>query len=165
MIHKKICLLGASGVGKTSLIKHYVDGIFSDKYLTSIGVKIDKKIVKLAKEEVQLMIWDIEGIDRYCGFQAKYMRGASGLIIVVDHTRSQSLVEGLEIFKLAQDISPIPSILAINKSDLACSWHWNEKELAELASPFTHTLHTSAKTGNNVEAMFQSIVDNLISEL
>ncbi|MGJ8679827.1 Rab family GTPase, partial [Paraglaciecola sp.] len=63
MIQKKICILGASGVGKTSLIKQYVEGIFSEKYLTSIGVKIDKKIVELDSSSVQLMIWDIEGID------------------------------------------------------------------------------------------------------
>ena len=89
MIQKKICMLGASGVGKTSLVKQYVEGIFSEKYLTSIGVKIDKKQIETAKHTVQLMIWDIEGIDRYCGFQAKYLRGASAFIIVTDHTRSQ----------------------------------------------------------------------------
>ena len=84
MIQKKICMLGASGVGKTSLVKQYVEGIFSEKYLTSIGVKIDKKQIETAKHIVQLMIWDIEGIDRYCGFQAKYLRGASAFIIVTD---------------------------------------------------------------------------------
>ena len=82
MIQKKICVLGASGVGKTSLIKQYVEGIFSEKYLTSIGVKIDKKQVQCESHTVQFMLWDIEGIDRYCGFQPKYLRGASAIIIV-----------------------------------------------------------------------------------
>lgn len=164
MIQKKICLLGASGVGKTSLIKQFVEGIFSDKYLTSIGVKIDKKRVECQSDSVQLMLWDIEGIDRYCGFQPKYIRGAAAIIIVVDHTRSQSLIEGIEIFKLARDVSDVPAILAINKADLDSSWHWGEDELAELYHPFSHTFHTSAKSGANVELLFSTLAQKLLSE-
>ncbi|WP_166425418.1 Rab family GTPase [Paraglaciecola sp. 20A4] len=164
MIQKKICLLGASGVGKTSLIKQYVEGIFSEKYLTSIGVKIDKKLVVCEDDSVQLMLWDIEGIDRYCGFQPKYIRGASALIIVVDHTRSQSLVEGIEIFRLARDVSDIPAILVINKSDLNTAWHWSDEELLDLSRPFSHTFRTSAKTGENVEQLFSVLAQHLLSE-
>ncbi len=154
MIQKKICILGASGVGKTSLIKQYVEGIFSEKYLTSIGVKIDKKIIGSTAQPVQLMIWDIEGIDRYCGFQPKYVRGASGVIIVTDTTRSQSLVEGIEIFKLVKEVADIPCILALNKADLETSWHWSEKELSELKQDFVTCFDTSAKSGQGVEQMF-----------
>ncbi|QHJ12052.1 GTPase Era [Paraglaciecola mesophila] len=164
MIQKKICLLGASGVGKTSLIKQFVEGIFSEKYLTSIGVKIDKKQVECEAGSVQFMLWDIEGIDRYCGFQPKYLRGAGAIIIVVDQTRSQSLIEGIEIFKLARDMSDIPAILAINKSDLDSTWHWNEDELNELSTPFSHTFLTSAKTGANVELLFSTLAQHLLSE-
>jgi small GTP-binding protein len=164
MIQKKICLLGASGVGKTSLIKQYVEGIFSEKYLTSIGVKIDKKLVVCEDDSVQLMLWDIEGIDRYCGFQPKYIRGASALIIVVDHTRSQSLVEGIEIFRLARDVSDIPAILVINKSDLSTAWHWSDDELVDFSRPFSHTFRTSAKTGENVDQLFSVLAQHLLSE-
>lgn len=164
MIQKKVCLLGASGVGKTSLIKQFVEGIFSEKYLTSIGVKIDKKQVNCANNTVQLMLWDIEGVDRYCGFQSKYMRGTAAFIIVVDHTRSQSLIEGIEIFKLARDVTDAPAILAINKSDLASTWHWEESELAQMASPFLDTVLTSAKNGHNVEHLFTTLAQHLLNE-
>ncbi|MCF2949025.1 GTP-binding protein [Paraglaciecola aquimarina] len=157
MIQKKICILGASGVGKTSLIKQYVEGIFSEKYLTSIGVKIDKKIVDLSSEKVQLMIWDIEGIDRYCGFQAKYLRGASAFIIVTDRTRSQSLIEGNEIFNMAKEVADIPGILALNKKDLPTTWHWSDSELADIKHPFAKSFDTSAKSGEGVEEMFSYI--------
>ena len=163
MIQKKICLLGATGVGKTSLVKQYVEGIFSEKYLTSIGVKIDKKQIETAKQTVQFMIWDIEGIDRYCGFQAKYLRGASAFIIVTDHTRSQSLVEGLEILNMVKEVADIPGVLAINKSDLPASWHWNVGELEDIKQNFTHFFNTSAKTGDGVEAMF-SYLANILTE-
>jgi small GTP-binding protein len=163
MIQKKICLLGATGVGKTSLVKQYVEGIFSEKYLTSIGVKIDKKQVETAKQTVQLMIWDIEGIDRYCGFQAKYLRGASAFIIVTDHTRSQSLVEGLDILKMVKEVADIPGVLAINKSDLPESWHWSVSEVDEIKQNFNALFNTSAKTGNGVEAMFSHLA-NILTE-
>ncbi|MFA3792744.1 Rab family GTPase [Aliiglaciecola sp. SL4] len=157
MFQKKICLLGPSGVGKTSLVKQYVEGIFSEKYLTTIGVKIDKKLVDLAVDQVQLMIWDIEGIDRYCGFQPKYLRGASAYAIVTDHTRSQSLVEAMEIHRMVREVSDIPAILIINKSDLDVAWHWTESELNGYSKEFIRNFSTSAKTGDQVEEMFKFI--------
>ncbi|MEP0354227.1 Rab family GTPase [Paraglaciecola sp.] len=163
MMQKKICLLGSSGVGKTSLIKQYVEGIFSEKYLTSIGVKIDKKQVETESGQVKLMIWDIEGIDRYCGFQPKYLRGAAAYIIVSDQTRSQSLLEGVEIQKMIKEVTDIPGILAINKSDLPEVWHWSDKEVEEIQSGYEKTFHTSAKTGQNVETMFNHLAQ-LIAE-
>ena len=45
MTQKKVCMVGTSGVGKTSLVAKFVRSIFSDKYLTTVGVKIDKKTV------------------------------------------------------------------------------------------------------------------------
>lgn len=161
MIQKKICILGASGVGKTSLIKQYVEGIFSEKYLTSIGVKIDKKIVETSTESVQLMIWDIEGIDRYCGFQPKYLRGASAFIIVADHTRSQSLIEGNEILRMAKEVSDIPGVLALNKNDLPSTWHWSQSELNEIKHSFSESFNTSAKSGEGVEDMFSYLAKML----
>ena len=157
MIQKKICLLGATGVGKTSLVKKYVEGIFSEKYLTSIGVKIDKKEIELATNKIQFMLWDIEGIDRYCGFQPKYLRGASAFILVTDQTRSQSLIEGYEIQQMVKEVADIPGILAINKSDLEASWHWSDNEIEQIKSSFALSFNTSAKTGEGVETMFTEL--------
>jgi len=157
MIQKKICLLGASGVGKTSLVKQFVDGIFSEKYLTTIGVKVDKKIVDLVEKHVQLMIWDLEGIDRYCGFQTKYLRGAAAYAIITDQTRSQSLVEGMEIQNMAREVTDAPAILVINKADLDATWHWSEKEVNGYRQQFDGCFTTSAKTGAEVEDMFKCI--------
>ncbi|WP_340679397.1 Rab family GTPase [Paraglaciecola sp.] len=162
MIQKKICLLGATGVGKTSLVKKYVEGIFSEKYLTSIGVKVDKKELELASTKVQFMLWDIEGIDRYCGFQPKYLRGASAFILVVDRTRSQSLIEGYEIQQMVKDVVDVPGILAINKSDLPDSWHWSDSEISTIQSNFAMSFNTSAKTGEGVESMFTELAKLLV---
>ncbi|MEC7134989.1 MAG: Rab family GTPase [Pseudomonadota bacterium] len=158
MIQKKVCILGPTGVGKTSLIKQFVEGIFSEKYKTTIGVKIDKKQVNKDGRGVQLLLWDLEGIDRYCGFNPRYLRGASAYIIVVDQTRSQSLLEGMEILELAREHYPdIPAFFVVNKTDLPTSWHWSEEKLNSYAQKFTSLTKTSAKTGENVENLFSTI--------
>ena len=158
MIQKKVCILGPTGVGKTSLVKQFVEGIFSEKYKTTIGVKIDKKQVNKDGRGVQLLLWDLEGIDRYCGFNPRYLRGASAYIIVVDQTRSQSLLEGMEILELAREHYPdIPAFFVVNKTDLPTSWQWSEEELNSYAQKFTSLTKTSAKTGENVENLFSTI--------
>lgn len=162
MKQKKICLLGASSVGKTSLVKQFVEGIFDEKYLTTIGVKIDKKILKIDDESIQFMLWDLEGNDRYNVFQEKYLRGASAYIIVVDQTRSASLIEGVDIHTLARQVCNCPAFLAINKCDLDANWHWGEKELADYKEIFDQCFNTSAKTGEQVEEMFESLASLLL---
>ncbi|MBA6390981.1 GTP-binding protein [Colwellia sp. BRX10-3] len=162
MIQKKICLLGASSVGKTSLVKQFVEGIFSEKYLTTIGVKIDKKTIFLENEEIQLMLWDMEGNDTYNVFQERYLRGAAGYIIVVDQTRATSLHEGLDIHTLVRQVTDCPAILAINKSDLPATWNMDDSENKSYQNLFDLQFSTSAKTGSNVEEMFSALAKLLL---
>jgi len=65
VIQKKICMLGSFSVGKTSLVSRFVSTVFSDKYLTTVGVKIDKKALTVGGEDVTLMLWDIYGEDDF----------------------------------------------------------------------------------------------------
>lgn len=162
MIQKKICLLGASSVGKTSLVKQFVEGIFNDKYLTTIGVKVDKKNITIANEHIKLMLWDIEGNDRYHAFQERYLRGAAAYIIVVDQTRMSSLLEGIDILSLARKVTKCPAILAINKHDLAAVWRWDDNKIYH--NLFDLQFNTSAKTGEQVEEMFLNMARLLRSE-
>jgi len=156
MLQKKICILGPTGAGKTSLIKQYVDGIFSEKYLTSIGVKVDKKVVHI-QPPVNLMIWDLEGIDKFCGFNPRYLRGASGIIIVAEQTRLSSLAEAMEILALAKAERDVPAILVINKVDLPLAMNWDDKILKNHAESFNDLFFTSAKTGESVDELFAQI--------
>lgn len=162
MIQKKICLLGASSVGKTSLVKQFVQGIFDEKYLTSIGVKINKKVVTIESDTVQLMLWDIEGSDRYNVFQERYLRGASGYIVVVDQTRASSLLEGIEIHTLARQVTNCPAVLVLNKSDLPATWSLDDYENEVYQSLFDRQFKTSAKTGDNVEKMFAALTELIL---
>ena len=120
MIQKKICLLGGFGVGKTSLVSRYVHSIFSDKYLTTVGVKIDKKSVTLDGTDVDLVIWDLYGQDDYQKVRMSYLRGAAGYLLVADGTRRSTLDTALALHDSAQATVPNASFtLVINKADLA----------------------------------------------
>lgn len=164
MIQKKICLLGGSSVGKTSLVRQFVQGIFDDKYLTTIGVKVDKKIVAIDDKEIQFLLWDIEGVDQYAHFQQRYLRGASAVIIVVDQTRPQSLLDAFEIFNQVKQLSNNPAILAINKSDLAAEIDINQAQFQQFQAQFDLAFQTSAKTGAQVESLFSGLAALLITE-
>ena len=89
IIQKKICLLGEFAVGKTSLIRRYVEDKFSDKYLSSIGVKVSRKNVELGDDTVKLLIWDLAGGEDYT--QSSYLMGAAGALLVCDVTRADTL--------------------------------------------------------------------------
>jgi small GTP-binding protein len=164
LIQKKICLLGASSVGKTSLVKQFVEGIFSEKYLTTIGVKIDKKTITFENEQVQFMLWDMEGNDTYNVFQERYLRGAAGYIIVVDQTRTTSFHEGLDIHTLARQVTDCPAILTINKNDLPATWNIEAEENKVYKDLFEMQFSTSAKTGENVEDMFLALAKLLLKD-
>ncbi len=163
MIQKKICFIGPSAVGKTSLIRRFVDGIFSDKYLTTIGVKIDKKIVPTAGGEVQLLIWDLEGTDQFCGFQSRYLKGASAYVLVVDQSRPSSFSDALDIFKLATAATSAPAFLVLNKADLPSQILDSQLDMLE-QMPFSWQCKTSAKSGDNVQNLFVTIAKTLTEQ-
>ena len=82
MTSKKICMLGSFAVGKTSLVSQFVSSIFSDKYLSTVGVKVDRKSVSVKGQDVTLMLWDLYGEDGFQRVQKSYLRGASGYLLV-----------------------------------------------------------------------------------
>jgi len=164
MIQKKICVLGAAGVGKTSLIAQFVYSKFSEKYLSSMGVKIDRKVVQVADQKVNLMIWDIHGEEKFKKITSSYLRGASGVIMVADGTRPDTLTVAQEIFqRVEKDAGNIPSVWLLNKADLEDAWCIQEQTEHALYGQFPHVYRSSAKTGENVEQAFLSIATSMLN--
>ena len=97
MLQKKICMLGSFAVGKTSLVRRYVEGIYSDAYHTTVGVKVDKKVMHQDATEVTLVLWDIYGEDEFQKIRWTYLRGASGYLLVADGTRRATLEKALTL--------------------------------------------------------------------
>ena len=162
MIQKKICLLGGFGVGKTSLVSQYVHSIFSEKYLTTIGVKMEKKSVTLPSTQVDLMIWDIYGHDDFQKLRVSYLRGASGYLLVADGTRRATLDTAIEVQRIAEDaLGRVPFILVVNKADLRSQWEIDATALDERRRAGWHVTEASAKTGEMVEGAFTSLATDM----
>lgn len=158
MIQKKICMLGSFGVGKTSLVARFVQGIFSGKYLSTVGVKIDKRELKVGDQDVLLLLWDLAGEDSRSQVHTSYLRGAAAYFLVCDGTWAESLVTAKSIHKRAvETVGDIPCMLVINKADLWNKWEITAPELEQLVAEGWKVQVTSAKTGDGVEEMFSKL--------
>lgn len=165
MIQKKICMLGSFGVGKTSLVARFVHGIFSSKYLSTVGVKIDKREMQVGSQDVLLLLWDLAGEDSRSQVQTSYLKGAAGYFLVVDGTWSESLVTAKSIHKRALEaVGDIPFRLIVNKKDLWDKWQITSPDLEQLAAEGWKIKLTSAKTGDGVEEMFTDLTEEILRQ-
>jgi small GTP-binding protein len=169
MMLAKICIMGETSVGKTSLIRRFVDRSFDDTYLTTVGVKISRKHIPSAAgdpehtDSIQLVLWDLEGGEPFGSATSAHLKGARAAIIVGDVTRPQT-IEALEHHAdRFLRINPQATIvLALNKSDL-------EHDNSILVPSALHTLdavlstfRTSARTGDGVDEAFTALGGHLL---
>jgi len=165
MLQKKICMLGSFSVGKTSLVRRFVESIFSEAYHTSIGVKVDKKVVRVNDEDVTLVLWDIHGEDVYQKIRMSYLRGMSGYLLVADGARRQTLDDALALNeRVVQEAGRVPAILVFNKSDLLDKWEIDSARESELAAAGWNIRRASAKTGDSVEEVFSQLAAVMLIE-
>lgn len=171
IITKKICLLGDFNVGKTSLIRRFVEDKFSDEYLSTVGVKISRKSIQVKNnldiDQINLIVWDLEGNTKFKGITPSYLTGASGSIIVADLSRTNTLSNISNHIELSLKTNPQGTIaIALNKADLV-----PEEKLAQLRENYNFldrpeillTRLTSAKTGENVAEIFTELSQEMIN--
>ena len=159
----KICMLGAFAVGKTSLVRRYVHSMFSEKYQTTLGVKIDKKSLLVDERQVDLIIWDLAGEDEFINVRSSYLRGSAGAMLVADGTRADTLDIVFDLMdKLFDEVGEVPVLIMINKSDLEDSWDVDAARLAKLRDDGWQVIETSAKSSDNVEAAFNQLAVQLL---
>ena len=157
MIQKKVCMVGLFGTGKTSLVQRFVHSIFSERYLSTVGVKIDRKVVELDGASVTLILWDLAGRDAQEDITTSYLRGAHAILYVADGTRRETCDQLPELRALVREAAgEVPEVVALNKSDLKDRWAITDADEQGLASAFD-VVRTSAKTGEGVEDTFQRI--------
>ncbi|MDO9119484.1 MAG: Rab family GTPase [Nitrospira sp.] len=163
MIQKKICLLGGFAVGKTSLIRRFVTGMFSEQYHTTIGVTIEKKTLLVDDRDVTLMIWDLYGEDDFQKMRESYLRGSSGYILVADGMRRSTLDTAESLHQLAQStLGPVPFVLIVNKADQLQEWEIDEATLAQLRHKGWLVFTGSAKTGDGVPELFMRLTHTIL---
>lgn len=150
MIKRKVCMVGDFSVGKTSLTQRFAHNSFSEKYLTTIGVKIDNVIV----DNTKLIIWDVAGRDALSPINVNYLTGADGVVMVADGTREESIISLWLLSDLIEEkLGSIPRVVAINKSDDP-TWILSNRIQDDLDETSWKVFFTSAKNGNNVPEMF-----------
>lgn len=165
LIQKKICMLGSSSVGKTSLVRRFISSMFDERYHTTIGVKVDKKTVQAAGQEVMLVLWDIHGEDAYQKMNMSYLRGMSGYLLVVDGTRRQTLDDALALNeRVVLQMGKVPALLLLNKFDLTDQWEIDPSQTSKLGAAGWDVLQTSAKTGERVEEAFLQLAAMTLKE-
>jgi len=156
MIQMKLCMVGSFAVGKTSLVRRYVQSIFTEKYHTSVGVKVDKKDVVIAGNTIRMMIWDLAGEDSFAHLRPTFMRGAAGYLLVADGTRAGTLDVALELNRqIEATLGRIPFVLVLNKDDLAQEWEVDAARLEALRQGGMRIFRSSARSGRGVEAIFE----------
>lgn len=157
-VTRKVCIIGDFAVGKTSTVARFVHNEFSEKYLTTVGVKIDTRVVTTdAGTELKMVIWDIAGADRFSAIEFSYLRGASGYVVVADGTRADTIdVAEKLVADASAQYGAIPLVYLVNKSDLSSDWEVSDARLAQLRDSGSPVFLTSARSGDNVaEALDQ----------
>jgi len=156
---KKIVVWGAPSVGKTSLISRFVYQKFSDSYLTTIGMKIDKKTVSIKDYTIDMVLWEVGGQERLI---ENYMRGCEGVIYVIDISRQETYEDLERIWDFLERVVPdAEKIIIANKVDLV-----SPSELKSIVKKLDvdPDFYASAKTGENVEEMFEDLAERLIEK-
>ena len=167
-IKTKVCLVGEAAVGKTSLIRRYVQDEFDDRYITTLGAKVSKR--ELAFEipdrdlriQMDMTIWDIMGEKGFRDLlKEAFFHGAKGTIAVCDFTRYSTLKELDDwVQGVFNVVGEIPVVFAVNKVDLKDEVMilYGEKEIQQAVRAFEAPYYyTSAKSGENVETIFRRL--------
>ncbi len=159
-VTKKIVLIGHFGVGKTSLIRQYIDKEFNPEYMVTIGLQVKKKEIEIEGQTVSLIIWDIEGNTSVEKIRNSYLLGSSGFIYVVDLTRPETYENLNKEKALLQSRFPNTPLLTVgNKTDLidktSIQKFLDDKQI-------NLNIFTSAKTGEYVDDLFFNLAKSLL---
>lgn len=153
--------MGDFSVGKTSLVRRFVEGRFDDRYLSTIGVRISRRTIERDEHELKLLIWDLAGGDDYDDVTSGYLRGAAGILMVCDLTRPTTLLTIKKYVEQLKEINMDPAIvIAANKVDLVEERMVDGHTMAELATELQAPwVLSSAKTGDGVVEAFEFLAD------
>lgn len=164
---RKICLLGDLGVGKTSLIRRFVEQRFDERYLSTIGVVVNRKVIVLAhpvQATLTMLIWDTAGSEPFSRVVRTYYRGAAGAMLICDLTRPDTLASLAQYAHEMRAINPnTPFVLVGNKLDLSGQREILDEQLQAAAGQYQAPWHlSSARTGAGVEPAFEALAAAIV---
>ena len=162
MIKFKVVIAGQKDVGKTSLLRRYATGKFDTSTLSTIGVDFETKKIIVDDVEILLNLWDFAGEPKFRVLFPSYVSGASGALILYDITSKDSLYDLESWMKVIDNVESPPRtrLLIEHKIDLEDQRQVSRKEAKNFYKKYNlqgEILGASAKTGENVENVFQTL--------
>ena len=156
----KVLLLGNSNVGKSSLFLRFVDDIWNDTFVPTIGVDFKIKTFNIDEKKIKMQIWDPAGQERFKNIIASYYRGAHGILLIYDVTDKESFKNLsnwlIEIEKNAS--KNVLKVLIGNKTDLEDKRVITYSQGKEFADSYgLKYIETSAKKNMNVNEAFETL--------
>ena len=166
----KLILIGSSGVGKSSILKRYIQKIFEEEYTCTIGVDFLMKSLNISNKSIKLQLWDTAGTEKFKSITTGYYRGANAAFVVFDLTYKSSFESVSEwiqnYYKYSNPDSEKYVIWIGNKSDLKEKREISEEEIYDFAkNNKIKYFETSAKNGENIDECFYFIAEKLMKDL
>ena len=162
----KILTLGESGVGKTCILRRFVENKFLKNHLATIGIDFRAKTIQINGYEVKLKIWDTAGEERFRNITNQYYKGADGIILVFDLTNFDTMNKIRDWYNQIKNntsSNDIGLVLVANKSDL--KREVSNEECLNLSKELNIKLYeTSALTGEGVNEIFEYITQEIINK-
>ncbi|XP_025030064.1 ras-related protein Rab-22A isoform X1 [Python bivittatus] len=156
----KVCLLGDTGVGKSSIVWRFVEDSFDPNINPTIGASFMTKTVQYQNELHKFLIWDTAGQERFRALAPMYYRGSAAAIIVYDITKEETFSTLKNWVKELRQHGPPNIVVAIagNKCDLNDVREVIEKDAKDYADSI-HAIfvETSAKNAININELFIEI--------
>ena len=163
----KIVIVGNPGVGKSCIMTQFVDKMFYDSYISTIGIDFKVTTINIGNKRVKLQLWDTAGQERFRTITNSYYRSAHGVVIVYSVTDRSSFdqVQSWIANAIQQSQDNVPMLILGNKTDLESSRQVSTAEGQKFAD--MHNIlfaEVSAKASNNIATGFHLLTDQMISK-
>ena len=161
----KILTIGESGVGKTCILRRFVENKFLKNHLATIGIDFKTKTLNINNQEIKLKIWDTAGQERFRNITTQYYKGADGIVLIYDVTDDASyekIRDWMEQILSNTKREDIGLVLLGNKCDMeprAVSEEQGNKMAEELNVSY---FETSALTGQGINEAFNELTRDIM---